>query len=386
MTRLQSFRSILRLRHALYLIGVALMIGSLLGAKLLTGGHESDNKTDPSRANQEKLVGPVVMGTVDSDPQPIEYRGLPPVLQSGTIAKVLVKDGDKVSAGGKLYVFDTSSLVPIHKVAQKAVEVTRKKYAEAKLGLMQHAEHVKNLQMAVELAGINKDLKTKTYNFIKGKLVEGYKLNNASITQEEIDTRLNNEDKLFIANVDYIKALNDWKLQERELDTLKVAGEKIANLIEQADAVVKQAEEEVARAQTAIDLCTIYAKVDGTIEQVTIGEGTTLGISSIKPALLLIPAGPRIVRAEIEADFAHRVTTKLIDKEVTIYDNTNPKLTYKGKVLRISDTFLPKRSGNEGFLGTGTLVLEAAIKVIDAAPADLPPLRVGQRVRVDLGQ
>jgi hypothetical protein len=100
----------------------------------------------------------------------------------------------------------------------------------------------------------------------------------------------------------------------------------------------------------------------------------------------LIPAGPRVVRAEIEADFAHRVSSKLIGKVVTIYDNTDPKLTYKGEVLRISDTFLLKRSANEGFLGSDTRVLEAAIKVIEAAPADRPPLRIGQRVRVDLGQ
>ena len=102
----------------------------------------------------------------------------------------------------------------------------------------------------------------------------------------------------------------------------------------------------------------------------------------------LIPAGPRIVRAEIEADFAHQVTKEILNKEVTIYDNTNPRLTYKGKVTRIGGTFLPKRSSsNEGLLtGQGTLALEADIEVLDAAPPGRPPLRVGQRVRVDLGQ
>jgi hypothetical protein len=118
---------------------------------------------------------------------------------------------------------------------------------------------------------------------------------------------------------------------------------------------------------------------------VKISEGTTLGISSRDPALWLVPAGTRIVRGEIEAEFAHRVGDGLKGKEVTIADHTDPKLTYKGKVLRISDTFLPKRS-SDGLLGNDTRVLEVRIEVVDAAPAGIPPLRVGQRVRVNLGQ
>jgi multidrug resistance efflux pump len=386
MTTLQSDRSKLRLRHTLYLLGVVLMIGSLLGAKLLTDGNGGGNeKNEQGRSNPEKLVGPVVMGTVDSDPQPIPY-GLPPVLQSGTIVEKFVKDGDDVKAGTKLYRFDTSPLEQSLEVAKKGAEVTRKKLAEARIGLTLHHEHVKSLELAVKVAERNKEGRLEIYGLIERKLKDYYRTENKKITEEELKAKLDNEDKLLTAKVDYYKALSEWENQGRELETQKVAAERIAILIEQADAVVKQAEAEVAKAQKAIDLCTIYAKVDGKIEQVTIGEGATLGVSTLKPALWLIPAGPRIIRAEIEADFAHRVTSKLIGKEVTIYDNTDPKLTYKGKVMRISDTFLTKRSANETLLGTGTPILEAAIQVIDATPADRPPLRVGQRVRVDLGQ
>jgi multidrug resistance efflux pump len=179
--------------------------------------------------------------------------------------------------------------------------------------------------------------------------------------------------------------LSEWELKQHEQNTLKVAAEIIAIQIKQAEAVVSQAQAEAKKAQSAIDLCTIVAKIDGTIEQVTIGEGATLGVGTLKPALWLIPKGPRIVRAEIEADFAHRVSDKDLGREVTIFDNTDPKLTYKGKVLLISKTFLPKRS-TEGILGSETRVLEAQIEVLDASPADRPPLRVGQRVRVDLGK
>lgn len=385
MTRLQSIRSKLQLRYALYLVGVATVIGSLLGAKLLTGGNGDDQKAEPSRANQEKLVGPVVMGTVDSDPQPIPY-GLPPVLQSGTIAEKFIKDGDDVKAGAKLYRFDTSPLEQNLNVAQKGVDVAKIKVTEAKLGLDQHAERIKNVEQEVTDADRNKELKAKLYLLIKKNLESYFRTENDKLSPDELQAKLDKDDKLFKALVDHTQAVSIWEQKQRELKTLATAAELIANQIKQAEAVVKQAEAEVAKAQKAIDLCTICAKVDGTIEQVTIGEGATLGISTLKPALWLIPAGPRIVRAEIEADFAHRVSSKLIGKVVTIYDNTDPRLTYKGEVLRISDTYLLKRSSNEGFLGSDTRVLEAAIKVTIAAPGDKPPLRVGQRVRVDLGQ
>jgi multidrug resistance efflux pump len=385
MTRLQSDRSIPRLRYALYVAGVVIMIGSLLGAKLLTNGTADDTKADPSRVTTAKLVGPVVMGTVDSDPQPIPY-GLPPVLQSGTIVEKFVKDGDEVKAGAKLYRFDTSTLESSLLVAQKAADVAKIKVNEANLGLTQHEEHVKNLKLAVTVAERTKLGKNETYSLIERRLKDYYQTENKNITPEQLQVKLDNDEKLLAAKVEYFKALSEWDLQQRQIEAQKVAKEIILNQIKQAEAVVKQAEAEVSKAQTAIDLCTIRAKVDGIIEQVTIGEGATLGVSTLKPALWLIPAGPRIVRAEIEADFAHRVSSKLIGKVVTIYDNTDPKLTYKGEVQRISDTYLVKRSSNEGLLASDTRILEAAIKVVDVSPTDRPPLRVGQRVRVDLGQ
>ena len=73
-------------------------------------------------------------------------------------------------------------------------------------------------------------------------------------------------------------------------------------------------------------------------------------------------------------------------KKVTIYDNTDPKLTYEGTVERIGDAFLPKRRGGDALIPSDTLVLEALVIVSDPAPPGKPPLRVGQKVRVNFGQ
>ena len=72
---------------------------------------------------------------------------------------------------------------------------------------------------------------------------------------------------------------------------------------------------------------------------------------------------------------------------MVVFDNTDTRLTYRGKVVTVGGTFLPKRNGEgESLLGNDTPVLEAVIEILDPAPPGKPPLRVGQRVRVGLGQ
>ena len=167
-------------------------------------------------------------------------------------------------------------------------------------------------------------------------------------------------------------------------DQLKTADPQVK--VKEAQAAVEQAKAELAKAQSAVDLCVVRAKMPGTIEQVSIGPGTTMGVGTRAPALWLIPAGPRVVRAEIEAEFAHSVGSGIVGKTVTVSDHSDPKLTYSGVVRRVGSTFLLKRSNAENFLGSDTRVLEVVIEVSDPAPAGKPPLRVGQRVRVNLGQ
>ena len=88
----------------------------------------------------------------------------------------------------------------------------------------------------------------------------------------------------------------------------------------------------------------------------------------------------------MEAEFSQRVGLDLVGRSVTVMDHSDPKLTYTGTVRHIGGTFLLKRATAENFLGGDTRVIEAVIDVPDPSPAGKPPLRVGQRVRVNLGQ
>jgi multidrug resistance efflux pump len=203
------------------------------------------------------------------------------------------------------------------------------------------------------------------------------------IPEADWPERKKSDPTLYQANAERIAATNELAITRAKYEELQTIDPEVK--VREAEAAVKQAEAEQAKAKAVVDLCVVQAKMPGTIEQITIGPGTTMGVGTRIPALWLIPTGPRVVRAEVEAEFAHRVGPDIHGKTVTISDHTDPKLTYSGVVRRIPPVFMLKRGNTENFLGGDTRVLEAVIDVSDPAPAGKPPLRVGQRVRVNLG-
>jgi multidrug resistance efflux pump len=375
----------------MYLLGLTLLVATLLGARALTAGHgNADHKTpEPPAAGGGKATGPVVLGTVESDTPMVQY-GNSPVLQSGTITQVFVKEGQEVTAGNpekgipasKLYEFDSTILRHDLERAQIAVLQAENEVAKAKEAKKQHEKKIKAMEQTVAAAKTKVETATKLYHLIKNNLEKQYESN--KIDPSMWPQKLADNPELFKANADYVDALNARDRLEAEYEILKSADVQL--VVNQAEIGVKQAKAEEAKAKTAVDLCTVTAKTDGVVEQIKISPGTTMGIGTRDPALWIIPSGPRVVHGELEAEFAHRVTPDIVGKEVAIFDHNDPKLMYKGTVRRIGETFLPKRS-SDNLLGNDTRVLPVEI-VVDKLPAGdkRPPLRVGQRVRVSLGQ
>lgn len=368
-----------KMRPLLFALGLAVGIATLIGARSLTGGSggASAKPGDAPRANG----GPVVLGLVDTEPPPVAYA-LPPVLPSGTVAKVHVKNGDEVKADQPLYEFDATIQKQDVELAKTAVAYANTKVEEAKQGVTQHGASLTRAENTVKAAERLVTLRQANYRLIEGQLEDYYK--NVAKTPESEWPELKKKDAtLYKANVDYEAAVNDKVRAEEARDQLKTVDPQLK--VAEARAAVKQAEAQLEKAKAAVELCVVRAKAAGTVEQITIGPGTTMGVSTRAPALWLIPNGPRVVRAEVEAEFAHRVGPNLRGKTVTISDHTDPGLTYSGVVERVPDVFLLKRASAENFLGGDTRVIEVVISVADAAPANKPPLRIGQRVRVNLG-
>jgi multidrug resistance efflux pump len=380
-----------RVRPVLYLLGVLLVVGSLLGARLLThgsgGGTEPTQKTAAPPSNGKNGTGPIVTGHVDSDPPPIPY-GLPPVLQSGRITKMSVVQGQEVKKGETLYKFDTTVQEAELEKAKTAVDSAKVAVEMAQNQLDQYPKRLAVSRQIFEAANTHVQLTQKGYEVYEGNfrntLDRDWKHDLKKWKElYEIDPKLYELDTL------RKKAVDDRHAAQANLDVAIAAQRDLELQVKKATEAVRQAKALVDQAQAVIDQCTIKADADGTIERVTVSQGATLGLGMhSQPAVILIPAGPRVVRAEVEAEFAHRVGPEKEGKEVTITDHYDGKLTYKGvvRVGGIGKAFVQKRTAGEGFGMNDTRVLEVIVDVTDPSPAGKPPLRVGQKVRVNFGQ
>lgn len=366
-------------RPVLIVVGLALLVGSLVGARALTGGSNAAASGEP--APPPRAGGLTVLGTVDSEKPQVAY-GLPPVLQSGTISEVLVNEGDVVKVDQPLYKFDAPLQQATVDSAKAAVLTAKTKVKETEEGKKRHARNIEVAEKGVKALRSQAAAAESYQELVKKNTEDAYKLN--MFAPETWAGRLNIDATYADARNKYSAAYDAWQLKIAELEALRAADPQV--LVEQAEAAVKQAEVALGNAQKMVELCTVKASTAGTVEHVTINRGTTLGVGTRTPALWLIPSGNRVVRAEVEAEFAHRVGPDREGKSVTISDHSDATLTYSGVVRHIGGTFLPKRSGGENLLGNDTRVIEVLIDVPEPAPEKKPPLRVGQRVRVNLGQ
>lgn len=369
-------------RPALVVLGLATLLATVAGARALTGGADGKpGSGGPPAAPPLKPGGTVVLGYVDTATPQVEY-GLPPVLASGTIAKVFVKGGDSVRAGDKLYEFDTTVQRGLVNRAKSAVAYAKTKVAEARELAGQHQSAISLAEFAVKNAESEVQFKLDEYRLVEQNIEGAYRAE--QIAMEKWEARKKGEPSLYKANVEYRIAVLRKEYKDKELARLRAVNPQVK--VDEAEAAVKQAETEQASAEDAVELCTVRAKVDGTVEQVTVAPGKTLGVGTRQPALWLIPAGARIVIAEVEADFTHRLGANMPGKAVTVTDDANASLKYAGTVRRVGSTFLRKRGTADALVASDTRVIEVEVEIADAAPANLPPLLVGQRVRVHLGQ
>lgn len=381
-------------RPVLITLGVLLLVGTLVGSRFLSPGSgpgadpmESvksriQEATAPSRAGN----GPVVLGYVDSNPTMVRY-GLPPNMQTGLVAKVFVKEGDVVEADVPLFAFDTSLQEADVQRAEAAVAAAQAKLNSARAAAEEHRKKEGLQQQAVEVAKLRFELAKNAYTVAYANLLDSYKTQ--GFPESTWKERLAKDQKLMeLANMQQTSQ-KEWDLELAKLEVLKAA--PVDLLAKEAEAAVGQAKAEVDKAKAALKLCTVKSHVPGIVERLSVSAGDVMGLGAQSTAVWFVPSGPRIVRAEVEPEFAHRVTLEATQpdskpREITVYDNSDSKITFKGVLKRVGTSFLPKRNGNEGLLGGDSRVLECVIEVADWAPKGKPPLRVGQKVRVNFGQ
>jgi hypothetical protein len=133
--------------------------------------------------------------------------------------------------------------------------------------------------------------------------------------------------------------------------------------------------------------CSIVAPMDGKVLRILVGRGELVSPQSPQPMIQLAPVKPRIIRAELDQEFAHRVA---VGAHARIVDDSHSDIEWSGRVARMSDWFAQRRNViREPLQFNDVRTLECIIEL--DKPKDLNSKkpaepRIGQRVRVIIGE
>jgi multidrug resistance efflux pump len=185
------------------------------------------------------------------------------------------------------------------------------------------------------------------------------------------------EEDVAILKAKVEKAKAGVRAKQKEMEALEKMNPQ--DMVDQAEVDVKAKALLVEKAAYGVEECAIKAPCDGSLLRSLASVGETLGANPQQPALWFCPNGPRIIRAEVEQEFATRMRQ---GQAATIKDEVTGKGEWKGKVTRVSDWYTQKRSILlEPMQFNDVRTLEVILSV---EPKADEPLRIGQRVLVTL--
>ena len=177
------------------------------------------------------------------------------------------------------------------------------------------------------------------------------------------------------AAVEIEKRLKSLSRRDREKEASARSAQEVARV--EAEGRAKEALRD--RARNAVGECALKAPSAGRVLRVLANPGDLVGPGSTNGAILFCPAGPRVVRAEVEQEYAARVS---IGQQAVIEDAArNGGPTWSGRVVRIADWFTQRRIVTPDQIPVQDVrTLECLVELDE----NQPPLRIGQRVRVRL--
>jgi len=353
-----------------WLIGLALLTGSLVGAGHVlhsrptdsNGGGARSEKSQPDRQPYPTGQGVYCHGTVDVESGYTNHTLYP--VQPGRVSEVLAVEGLSVRAGDMLLRVDDEHILAKVGEATKGV-----KLAEIDVRLARQAMAEYQHLLAAQQAGV--DAANQLVRAGEAELSRAKELvtkdiggNGQSVAALE-------------AKVEAAKA--NVRAEEEKLRVAQVKKPDLT--IEKALEYVELRKDQLRQAQVALNNCKLVAPADGTILRINIREGGVIGPQTRKPPIEFVPAEPRIVRATVEQEFAHRVH---VDQSALIEDEMNSAINWTGKVKRLAEAFLPRRTAGDSLSLTGGSETQYLEFLVEMNPSANPP-KLGQRVRVSLG-
>jgi multidrug resistance efflux pump len=291
-------------------------------------------------------------------------QGVAPLypVEHGRVVEVMTKEGAAVESGAPLFRVDDTMAKLRLREAKDGLAAAEARLAQARSLPDQHKSKIAAQEAAIEAAreeaAAARKQRDKAHNFFS---------KNLGGSQEDVDA----------ADALVRKAEAGVRAREAELDGLKTVDPQI--LVKLAEQDVDAKRTDVEKAELGVKECTVSAPAKGTVLRLSVSAGEVLGPTPHQPALVFCPDARRIVRAEIEQEFADHVA---VGQTAAIQDDATLAGSWTGKVVRMSDWYTHRRSVLiEPLQYNDVRTLECIIEL----PAGQAPLRIGQRVRVAIG-
>ena len=327
--------------------------GTWWGYSRSAAGTNATGKHDPAAAHGLPEV--ICFGHVDL------MRGITALYPArpGQVSEVLVAEGDEVAAGAILLRLEDRLPRAQVEEARAAVEAARAQLALAREAAEQHRTRIAQMQAAIEALEHSRSAAEhlRAYSEELGELVSKKDLNIACEKAREAAALL--------------------KVEREKLNELRLHDPLVG--VRRAEAEASMAQARLAQAQEILQQCTLRAPSAGTVLRLLVNAGEMLGTTGPGPAVQFAPKGPHLVRAEVEQEFAGAVT---LGQSATVQDDSKAGTTWHGKVIRISDWYTQRRSIIQEPLQVNDV---RTLECLIALDSGQPPLRIGQRVRVQIG-
>jgi multidrug resistance efflux pump len=342
-------------RNLACMVGVAVLTGSV--ASVVKTRKESGPTPAANLAPADR--GVITFGHVDVENG---VTSLYPA-QPGRVVSVQVKENEEVGAGAEILRLDDEFARHRVQEAEADLEAARAMLDQAHKAPEQQQTRLAQQRAALEamrhrLAAARLTLEKKQDLAVK-KLIPSAEPDVAEELVKEAEAGVQAEEQ---------------KLKELGLLDPQVE-------VRRAEANLSAKEAQLAEAQLALRECVLRAPSAGQVLRVLVSPGDMLGSQPRMPAVLFCPAGPRIVRAEVEQEFAGRVA---VGQAVTIRDDSAAATTtWHGKVVRMSDWYTQRRSVLQEPLQFNDVRTKECLIVLDPGQE---LLSIGQRVRVFIGK
>lgn len=349
---MRTYRPSIRL---FWLLGFVVLAASAAGASWISTNSSPEKPTTPSASGAANMA--VCFGHVDLEHGVLS---LTPVV-AGRVVQVPAQETKEVEKGAVLVQLDDRLARLRVQEAEADLAAGQEQLVQAQKLPEQHQAQV--AQQGAALESVRKRLAGARHELAEVKKLAGQELINAAKVE------------IAKAGVEQLAAME--RAEEAKLKELGFVDPQASVRRAQADVNAKQAR--LAQARRSAEECQLLAPDDGTVLRVLVGPGDVLSGQPSQAAVLFCPKGERLVRAEVEQEFAGRVE---VGHPALIQDDTKAGHTWTGKVQRVSDWYTHRRSIlQEPFQFNDVRTLECLVSLDPGQP----PLRIGQRVRVTIG-